>query len=512
MKRLFLILLVGTLALSAVAGPVDGKKARSVAATATQCFEIAATHTLADFQHPTLVDITAEAGITGLYLFNYTRGDREGFVLVSGDDIAAPVLAISDEGHFVPGLENPAFYWWVGQYQQQIAQARAAGATAAPEVRQQWSDMCSGAASRLALQRQMAKDHNYDSVYVRYLLGGMKWGQSAPYNRYCPKVGSKQAVTGCVATAYSMIMNFWKWPEHGFGSHSYDGRNNPAAYGDWKYGELSADFENTYYDWEHMGDYANVNSPDSVWTGIATLCYQVGVSLDMNYSPDGSGCWSLAEYAIFDTSLHLDPRVGSEYRIPKHFGYKYSYAGMRDSIGNDSIWTRMLAKSILDSMPVYYAGWAVEDNEAGHSGTSGHGFIIDGYYAEPGYPTLFHLNWGWAGSYDANYALDALRPASFDFTQWHGAVIGLEPDTSYHGYDPAGIAPAAQTLSRSWAYSESGRLVVCGTDQQPAAIYDIMGRQVARRSAQAGDRWNISLRPGLYLVRVGHSTTKVLHY
>lgn len=512
MKRLFTILWACAVAIAATAGPVDGKRARSVAVTAMQCLEMAATHSLTDSPNQSLVDISAEAGIDGLYLFNYTNGDREGFVLVSGDDIAAPVLAISDEGHFVPGLENPAFYWWVGQYQQQIAQGRAEEVTATPEVQKQWAEMSSGTTSLRALQRLMAKDYNYDSVYIRRLLGGMVWNQTAPYNRYCPKVGSKQAVTGCVATAYSMIMNYWNWPEHGFGYHAYDGRNNPAAYGNWKYGELSADFEHTYYDWEHIGNYASVNSPDSVWQGIATLCYQVGVALDMNYSPDGSGCWSLAEYAIFDTSLHLDPKVGSEYRIPKHFGYKYSYAGMRDSIGNDSIWTRMLATSILDSMPIYYAGWAVEDNEAGHSGTSGHGFIIDGYYAEPGYQTMFHLNWGWAGAYDGDFVLDALRPSRNDFTQWHGAVIGLEPDTSYHGYDPAGITPAAPVPARNWAYSEGGRLVVCGTEGQTAAIYDAMGRVVAQRDARPDDRWSIRLRPGFYLVRVGHSTTKVMHY
>lgn len=510
MKKATLILLAGLVAANAAAGPVKQSKAAAAASNMVQCYVMDVTGSAK--HEPALTDVTGQAGLTDLYLFNYTASNIEGFVLVSGDDIASPILAFSDEGHFVPGLENPAFYWWIGQYQHQIAEARAQGAAASPKVARQWEELIDGTAAARACSRLQTKDYNYDSVYIRNLLGNMVWNQGAPYNRYCPKRGSKQAVTGCVATAYGMIMNYWNWPEHGFGSHSYDGSSNPAAYGNWRYGELSADFENTYYDWEHMGDYANVNSPDSLWTGIATLCYHLGVALDMNYSPDGSGCWSLAEYALFDTSLHLDPSIGSEYRIPKHFGYKYSYAGMRDSIGNDSIWTRMLAKSILDSMPVYYAGWAVEDNEAGHSGTSGHGFIIDGYYAEPGYETMFHFNWGWGGSYNANFALDALTPGGSDFTQWHGAVIGLEPDSSYHGCSPEGISPAAQSAPRSWAYSDNGRLVVRGTEQQPAAIYDIMGRLVARRKTQAGDTWSTSLRPGLYLVRVGSSTTKVLHY
>lgn len=501
------------MALDLQADPVKWTKARDAAAAAVQCYTMASTHNIPAKEAAWMItDISADVDVTDLYLFNYTWGDLEGFVLVSGDDIATPILAISDEGHFVPGKENPAFHWWIGQYQHQIAEGRAKGLTPSSKVTRQWEEMTTGTAVQRAGERLMSKDHNYDSVYVRRLLGGMIWNQGNPYNRYCPKSSGKQAVTGCVATAYSMIMNYWNWPEHGFGYHSYDGRTNPVVYGNWKYGELSADFEHTYYDWEHIGDYASINSPDSAWTGIATLCYQVGVALDMNYSPDGSGCWSLREYAIFDTSLHLDPTVGSEYRIPKHFGYKFSYAGMRDSIGNDSIWTRMLAKSILDSMPIYYAGWAVEDNEAGHSGTAGHGFIIDGYFAEPGYETLFHLNWGWGGSYNANFALDALRPEGSDFTQWHGAVIGLEPDTSYHGYNYLGISPIENSASHNWVYSEGGSVVVCGVENQPVTIYDITGRCIAQRNSQAGDRWSVGLRPGLYLVRVGNTTKKVINY
>ena len=509
-KTTLILILLCLVAGMAAAGPVTRSAARSAATTAVQCYAIASTIAPGQQSTVSLVDVTAEAGLAGLYLFNYTAGDMQGFVLVSGDDIASPILALSDEGHFVPGLENPAFYWWVGQYQHQIIQGRAQSLAATPQVQQQWEELLSGKALDRTTERLCAKS-SPDSARIRQLLGNMIWNQGDPYNRYCPKKGSKQAVTGCVATAYSMIMNYWNYPEHGFGYHSYDGTDNPAAYPGWRYGELSADFEHTYYDWEHIGDYALTNSPDSIWQGIATLCYQVGVALDMNYSPDGSGCWSLREYAIFDTSLHLDPSVGSEYRIPKHFGYKFSYAGMRDSIGDDSTWTRMLVQSLIDSMPIYYAGWARNNSEAGHSATSGHGFIIDGCYAAPGEQTLFHLNWGWGGSYNANFALDALTPGGSDFTQWHGAVIGLEPDTSYHGYNYEAIAPVTRVRTGTpWGYSEGSRLIIRGLCSQPATLYDLQGRTVATLQGQR-DSWTLNLPAGLYLLRTPGATVKLLH-
>jgi len=507
MKK-FTLLAALLLAMSAGAAPVERSKAQNAAKSAIQCLEMASGRgTKADAPWH-FADMSRQAGVEEVYLFNYTHGDRQGFVIVSRDDLATPILALSDEGQYDPDNANPAFRWWVGQYGRQITQGRAQGLTPAPAVRQQWEEMCSGKAVELAARRA-AKTDIFDSVYIPHLLGAKIWNQTDPYNRLCPAVGGKRAVTGCVATAFSMIMSYWKWPEHGFGHHSYNGADNPAAYGTWPYGEVSADFEHTYYDWDHMGDYASINSPDSLWRPIATLCHQVGVAFDMNYSPNGSGCWSLREYAIFDTTLHLDSTVGAEYRIPKHFGYKYTYAGMRDSVHSDSLWNRMLFQSIIDSMPIYYAGWAADESEAGHSGTSGHGFIIDGCYAEPGYDRMYHLNWGWGGSQNGLFLLDALNPGS-DFTQWHGAVIGMQPDSSYHGYEA--IRTAEQPRTPANIFSEGGRLVIEGVAGELVSVFDVTGRRVGLRSASSGDRYSLVLRPGVYLVRVGATTQKAVHF
>ncbi|MCQ2275069.1 MAG: C10 family peptidase [Bacteroidales bacterium] len=504
MKKFFVSLLFVGLAALSVASPVDYNRAQAVAIKAAYLFYI--------HQHPAMQkqDIYMETGFNwsinqhydNIYLFNieYSVGGKvvdNGFVVVSGETFAAPILAFSTEGKINGEEINPApgARAMFARYDQQIAAAKAQGAQPTATIQAKW-DMIESLQTVDDATALMSKGDIYNDDIPR-LLGNMRWGQGKPYNTHCPG----NAVTGCVATAFSMIMNYWNWPEHGWGSHSYNGADNPAVYGNWTYGVQSADFGSTYYDWDHMPDYVMINSPEEEIEAVSTLCYHVGVALDMNYNPNGSGCWSLPEYAIFDTSLHLATTVGADYRIPKHFGYKYSYAGMRDSIGNDSIWLNMLYTSLAEGKPIYYAGWAKENNEAGHSATSGHGYVLDGYFSDATDSNFFHINWGWNGSSDGFFKLDAMTPSGSDFTQWHGAIIGLEPDSTYTGYNPEGIREQQQP--NYTVNCHGGRVVVQGCAQQPVAIFDIMGRLVDQRAATANDRWSLAAPRGTYIVRVG---------
>lgn len=515
MKKILFTIATLLLALTATASPVTMGRACKVALAAFQMHNIELSAkgnaVLDDVESWTIQCVSVE-GIDNLYLFNIQGIDSQseavqsGFVVVSGDDIAAPILAFSTEGTLLSDnmqAVNPAVYAYLQRFGQQIATAKAEGMAATPATRQKWAQLESDDVVDVARARIAAKGEYLDDN-IPQLLGNMIWGQSAPYNDRCPG-GS---VTGCVATAFGMIMNYWDYPQHGFGMHAYNGVDNPAAYPNWTYGEQYADFEHTYYDWEHMEDYAALNSPNEVKTAIATLLYHIGVSLDMHYTPSGSGCWSLPEYAMFDTSLHLYEQaytIGADYRIPRHFGYKYSYAGMRDSIGNDSLWLTMLYHSLAEGKPIYYAGWAAEDNEAGHSGTSGHGYIIDGYFSDAIDTNFFRINWGWNGSANGFFKLDAMRPSGSDFTKWHGAIIGLEPDTSYYGYDYTGIRPLA--VDEASVYGCNGFVAIRNAQGRRVAIYDVTGRLVMSGISHDSD-WNLALRSGFYAVQVGATPAK----
>ena len=512
-KILFTPLVLLLLSTTAQADPVDYVRARKVAVSAIRLYDIelaAMSKTPADTAAWwNAIPVTVE-GVDNVYLFNVFGYNRQaevvsrGFVVVSGDDIASPVLAFSVEDILPDSslkYQNPYVYSHLQRFGQQIGEARAEGMAATAAVRQKWFEL----ETARALERSrvlIAAKGEYLNDNIPQLLGQMKWGQSEPYNDHCP--GS--SVTGCVATAFGMIMNYWDYPEHGFGMHSYNGADNPAAYPNWTYGVQYADFEHTYYDWEHMEDVAFINSPTEVKEAISTLLYHIGVSLDMRYSPSGSGCWSLPEYAMFDTSLHLYDKaytIGADYRIPRHFGYKYSYSGMRDSIGNDSLWLVMLYNSLAEGKPVYYAGWAAADNEAGHSGTSGHGYILDGYFSDATDTNYFHINWGWNGSANGFFKIDAMRPSGNDFTKWHGAIIGIEPDTSYHGYDYTGVRPLL--VDDILVKGGLGYISVRNALGRHVAIFDVMGRLVTVCTPHDTE-WNIAVRPGFYVVRVGYTS------
>ncbi|MCL2131180.1 MAG: Spi family protease inhibitor [Lentimicrobiaceae bacterium] len=79
---------------------------------------------------------SADAEIVYFYVF--VTADNSGFVIVSGDDRAAPVLGYSlSNGFSVENMpENAA--WWLGEYAKQIAYAIENNLEQTQEVRQQW--------------------------------------------------------------------------------------------------------------------------------------------------------------------------------------------------------------------------------------------------------------------------------------------------------------------------------------------------------------------------------------
>ena len=83
----------------------------------------------------------------------------------------------------------------------------------------------------------------------------------------------------------------------------------------------------------------------------------------------------------------------------------------------------MLRAELDAGRPVMYTG---RDPAGGHS------FVCDGYDSHD----YFHFNWGWGGSYDGYYALNALNPgaggvggnATYTFNSSQTMLIGIEPN------------------------------------------------------------------------------------
>ena len=96
-----------------------------------------------------------------------------------------------------------------------------------------------------------------------------------------------------------------------------------------------------------------------------------------------------------------------------------------------------------------------------------------------------------------------MRPSNNDFTQWHGAVIGLEPDTSYHGYDYTAIRPLL--VDDVLVQGRQGHISVRNAQGRHVAVFDVMGRLVTNTTLHDTE-WNLAVRPGFYVVKVGYTS------
>jgi len=305
----------------------------------------------------------------------------QGFVIVSADDNIEPILAFSAKTKFDESNMAPATRDYLKGYYDQI-ELIISKELINKEAQNKWSSLINNTYQ------------NRDTDYRNYLLS-TTWNQGIYYNAQCPsdtQGPDGHVYAGCVATAMSQIMKYWAHPAQGQGTHSYY----------WSpYGTISANFGNATYNWVAMPN--NITGHN---TEIAKLLFHAGVSVDMQYGPNGSGAYSS------DVPLALT----------SHFGYN-SQAMKSKSSYADTQWTTMLKSELDNNRPILYAGYGPD---------GGHAFVCDGYSGT----NYFHFNWGWSGSADGYFYLNALNPGSYSFTSDQMAIMGIEPVENDDPNDP----------------------------------------------------------------------------
>ena len=312
-------------------------------------------------------------GETCFYAYNV---NNSGFVIVSADDRFRPIVGYSDEGVFETENMSPEARF----YLEKIIEARTSpNAVIFDDTEAEWRSVMKDGK---LLSRNGGREASY--------LVQTKWNQDSPYNLYAPEAGGGpggRCYAGCVATAMSQVMKYWDYPTKGTGSHSYH----------CSYGQLSANFGQTEYNWEHMPNQLIGNSTDEEIEAVALLMYHCGVSVDMGFGPNGSGAYSGdVPYAI------------------KHY---FSYSNQANDEYRDyyslTQWQNKLKESFDLQWPVYYSGY---------SDDGGHAFVCDGYDDND----LFHYNWGWDGSNDGWFVIDEI-----DFAGWASAIFNFVPSDVY---------------------------------------------------------------------------------
>ena len=387
-------------------------------------------------------DISDQTDFSNLYIFNTDNG----FVIVSADDAAKPILGYSQQGSFAPNNIPVNAREWLNEYNSEIKFAIDNNIEAGAETQEAWNKLRNG----IGLAPKSARS-------VSQLLT-TTWNQSPYYNDLCPYDYEEdcRSVTGCAATALAQLMKYWNWPTHGYGSHSYIPANHP------EYGILSADFGNTTYDWDNMPNALTPESSSTEINAVATLMYHCGVSMEMNYGPHGSGAYAISYYGQLEYS--------AENALRDFFGYSPDLNGQYRSFryldGDDTLtyevfpydeWMSMLIDELDANRPIYYGGQGPD---------GGHGFIFDGYDNNE----FFHVNWGWAGYADGYFTIDALEPApggigggSYQFNYDQTAIFGVEPASTHYTVNVLSISSAMGSVSGSGTYSAGQQITISAT-------------------------------------------------
>lgn len=398
MRKITLILAFAALVFNGIARPVDAADAVRVARAFMH--SRLALNSQVEFSDVLVDGITTfESGKARYYAVNFVSG---GYVLVAGSDASVPVLAYSYEGRFTGEGLPPACEAWIEGYRLQLNDLVSRDVLATDQISGQWSML-------MGYNPQQHQTGIRATTQVSPLLS-TTWDQGARYNALCPEDEEGpggHVYSGCVATAMSQVINYWRYPLQGIGSHGY--------YSD--YGYLFVNFAESSYDYNQMNPSIGGENNHE----MAEIQYHCGVAVDMMYSPNGSGAYSWDAVQVLE----------------EHFGYSSQISLELKEDYSDSQWAELLMENLDNGWPMYYHGF----------GSGGHAFNVDGYQGND----FFHFNWGWSGSYNGYYYLNNLNPGGNNFTEGQGAIVNFYPGSNYPYY-----CNGVTTLSRHNGTLEDG--------------------------------------------------------
>jgi len=314
-------------------------------------------------------EMVEKEGMTTFYIMNL--GDDDGFVIVPNSQNLPPIFGFSFENKFEI---HPAVQYYLDIYSNFILQEEKSNENLKEDFIKEWD---------LFLKDDFTPD--------RFTANGVKplitshWNQNKFYNTYCPwdinsPAGFDNRVpNGCVALAGAQLMNYYRHPENGKYLYSYiPSRYPPQTI--YPYQQV--------YNWDAMCDRAT-----NFTNEIAKLAYHLGVTVSMQYSPNGSGAYTQD--------------------LNKVLQQNYSYTLGKEWTVYDSI---KFKREIDAKRPILMSG---QDNH-----NSGHAYLVDGYNENPS--IKFHFNWGWGGSADGYFFLDD-QP----FHNYGTAFTNIVPQTNY---------------------------------------------------------------------------------
>ena len=317
-----------------------------------------------------------------LFLVNYKE---KGFVIISGDKTANPVLAYSDENSLPKNEEeiSDGLGYWLSYNVADITDLREDENYDALEVEKVWKPVLNAYSPDQELYVIEPPDDGCtpSSTVVGPLLQ-TTWGQADGYNNYAPYLGCSypyngNALSGCVATAMAQVIRYHESPYN-------------------------------WYNWNSMPNGSGNNA-------VSELMVDAGNVVGMNW-----GCNSSYTTGTGDIAPALRNTFGYNSATQINYEGTNNYNDVRDDLD--------------DGLPVIFSGCGKAYVFGIPYPKDCHAWVAEGYHRYttcPGGMTtthlFFYMNWGWQGNYNGYYAFNNFHPGSSDYDYKSKVIINIEP-------------------------------------------------------------------------------------
>ena len=319
----------------------------------------------------------------------FNADDGSAFVIVAGDDRAAGVLAYGN--HAIDMNDVPCnMQWMLNHYKKQMDFLHSH-----PDV-------------------SLRTSTRQNSVVVSPLVS-CTWNQRSPFYNQCPTSGTQHCLTGCVATAMAQVMYYWKYPAMAPAMDAYTSEVNGVTVGALPGG---------VFDWDNMLDVYPTNATAEQKNAVAMLMRYCGQACHMGYGTSGSGAYS-----------------DDELEGMKTFGYNEAAVLLdRDGYSADE-WAAMIEEQLAAGCPILYGGEDADKN-------AGHAFVVDGCGGG-----MYHVNWGWSGSGDGYFVLDAFTTMNLVYSSGQQMLYQVYPAGYFYDKHAALLEQATNVNSTSFTAS-----------------------------------------------------------
>ena len=320
------------------------------------------------------------------YIFNSSNG----YVIVSGDDRAEEILGYGDRPLDINTIPCN-MKAWLDTFKEQI------------EYLQDHEGM------QVETPSMMAPMLN--AVSVDPLLTAL-WDQDAPYWNQCV-INNYQCLTGCPATSAAMVFHFWKYPDFPTPEVPAYRCELYTSYYSSTHVNVAA-LPSVTFDWDNMLDRYTSGYTAAQADAVATLMRYVGQAEHMSYgtmSAGGSGV-SVDSVSLIADAFKLFGYDEETVRVVK----KTSSSSGGTTNYTDAEWAAIIQEELTDGRPIVFC--AVSRSGGGHA------FNIDGYDAST---NKYHINFGWSGSDNNYYSLNAFNGGGATYNQYQQMVIGVQP-------------------------------------------------------------------------------------